>query len=245
MAFRRGFRRKPTVAWLPVLGQGDNSENYWIQSSIGVSPAGGTAGIGTTIHSLLPDYPAESVQNAQVESLADYQQSGYRLRRVVGKFYCALTNSVGTEGVTIYPEAALVAAGLIVLRVDSTNGAPLQAATPLNYSPLARDNVRDPWIWRRTWLLGNDFADGGQVHTAMGLFPYANTDFGSAWDGPHIDQRTARRVSAEERLFLVVSTVYPGGGITPNTAGNVRYVYEARYLTSPLRVMGNRRNASR
>lgn len=239
----RGFRRrKPQVAWLPVLGQGQDSSFSYIASSMGIAASGV---VSTSIHSLVPDYPAESVQTVQAESLADYQESGYRLRRVVGKFFCSMDNSIGVEGVTIYPEGALIAAGLIVLKVDSTNGAPLMAATPSHYSPLARDNVRDPWIWRRTWVLGNDFADGGQVHTGVGLFPYTNADYGSAWDGPHIDQKTARRVSAEERLFLVVSNSALQNGLAPNTAGVLRYAYEARYLTSPLRVMGNRRNASR
>lgn len=242
MAFRRGFRRrKPTVAWLPLLGQGANSGDSFITSSIGVN----TSTIATTIHSLLPDYPAESVQNVQVESLADYQASGYRLHRVVGKFFACMDQRQSVDQ-TIYPAWALLAAGLMVLRVDATNGAPLQAATPLNYSPLNRDNTRDPWIWRRSWLLSDSFANiGANIDIGTQEFPRTNAEYGSAWDGPHIDQKTNRRVSAEERLFLIVSTVWPNNGVQPTQAGQIRYVYEARYLSSPMRVMGNRRNASR
>jgi len=241
MAFR-GRRRRAAVAWLPVLGQNDGSTDSWIEGSITVQNTVGAAGISTTLHALTVDYPAEAVQTAQVESLSDYQGSGYRLRRIVGKFYCAMDPDVG-DAQTVFPQGALVAAGLIVLRVDSSTGAPLQAATPGVYSPLARDNVRDPWIWRRTWVLSDPF--GSQpVTVATALWPQANSEYGSAWDGPHIDQKTARRISSEERLILAISTV-PLRGITPTTAGRVRYTYEARYLTSPLRVMGNRRNASR
>lgn len=235
-------RRKPAVAWLPLIGQGDQSGFSYIASTIGVATGGA---LSTTIHSLVTDVPAEAAQTVQVQSLADYQESGYRLRRIVGKLYCSYEQSVGTEGVTIYPEACLVGAGLIILRVDPTNGAPLMAATPSYYSPLALNNTRDPWIWRRTWLLSNDFADEGVVRSAMEEFPRTNAEYGSAYDGPHIDQKTARRVSTEERLFLIVSTSAPQNGLVDNTAGLLRYVYEARYLSSPLRVMGNRRNASR
>jgi len=245
VAIRRSFRRrKPTVAWLPVLGQGSGSTNLWLEGLITVLPGGGATNISTTIHALVVDYPAEAVQTAQVETLADYQGSGYRLRRIVGKFNCGLDQPVG-DGQTSYPNAVLVGAGLIVLRVDSATGAPLRAATPGDYSPLARDNVRDPWIWRRTWLLGADLASTPTT-TAGGFFPETNSYYGSAADGPHIDQKTARRIGAEERLILAVSTVYlnelSGAATTANT---VRYCYEARYLTSPLRVNGNKRNASR
>lgn len=240
MAFRR--RKRPAVAWLPVLGQGEQSARSYVASSTGVLTGGA---ISTTIHALLPDYPAEAAANVQVQSLADYEESGYRLRRIVGKFFVAYDQDLGVDGVTVYPESVLVAAAFIVLKVEPSTGAPLQAATPLNYSPLLKENVRDPWIWRRTWLLSDSFANGGQVETGMSEFPRTNAEYGSAFDGPHIDARTARRVSAEERLFLVVSTQTPGNQLTDNTAGRIRYVMEARYLTSPLRVMGNRRNASR
>lgn len=241
MAFR-GKRRRPSVAWLPLLGQGGQSSFSFIATTMGVDP---TFALSTSIHSLVPDYPAEAGVATQLQSLADFQESGYRLRRIVGKFNVATDQRLGVEGVTIYPEIVLVGAGLIILRVDPINGAPLMAATPGYYSPLAINNARDPWIWRRTWVLSNDLADGGVVNTAASEFPRANAEYGSAWDGPHIDQKTARRVSAEERLFLVVSNQVPDIGITPNTASTIRYVYEARYLTSPLRVMGNKRNASR
>lgn len=235
-------KRKPTVAWLPLLGQGQGSNRSYIADGLAIAFNGD---IVTAVHSLVPDYPAESVQNVQVESLADYQESGYRLRRVVGKIYVAANQYVG-DGQNTYPTNALVGAGLIVLRVDATTGAPLRAATPSYYSPLDRDNTRDPWIWRRTWLVSNSFAVPPGVSVSGNLeFPRTNAEYGSAWDGPHIDQKTARKVSAEERLFLVISTQWPQFGTPGTQDGGVVYTYEARYLTSPLRVMGNRHNASR
>lgn len=244
MAFRRGFRRKPKINWLPTLGQGANSANLVLVGSLGVDPAGA---LSTAVHALIPDYPAEAlVFGGAPQSLADFQSSGYRLRRVVGKFNCASAQNQGDGQVTIYPPITMVAAGLIVLRVDDQTGAPLRAVTPIDYSPLGLENVRDPWIWRRTWCVSNSFAFGNATAAPEVEFPRTNAEYGSAWDGPHIDQKTARRVALEERLFLVVSTQNverdPKAAVT---AGLVYYNYEARYVTSPLVVSGNRRNASR
>lgn len=243
MAFRRGFRRrKPTVNWLPTLGQGDNSANLVIIGALGVDPTGV---ISTTVHSLIPDYPAEAITGTTPQTLADFQGSGYRLRRIVGKFNCASSQNLGGDP-TIYVPSTMVCAGLIILRVDDNTGAPLRSVTPSDYSPLGLENVRDPWIWRRSWTLSNSFAFGGTTNAAEVEFPRTNAEYGSAWDGPHIDQKTARRVGLEERLFLVISTQnVERSPRAANTAGLIYYNYEARYVSSPLRVSGNKRNASR
>lgn len=233
--------------WLPNTGHQATGADQFIVGSNAVGPTFGAGGLNTTINSLTLDYPADAVRAGAVQplSLSDYQGSGYRLRRVVGKFFCGIDQDVGDGQGNSYPEAALVAAGLIVLRVDSTTGAPLNA-TANDYSPLNLDNVQDPWIWRRTWMLSNfqGFAGGGGAHTAYSYYPITNAEYGSVKDGPHLDQKTARRVSDEERLFLVVSTVYPSG-LAADVAGTVRWVFDYRILASPLRSMGNRRNASR
>lgn len=240
-------RRKPGVMWLPNIGQGVAADTSFISASNDVGPVAGAAGDNTTINALTVDYPADAVrQAAELTNLADYQGSGYRLRRIVGKFFCGIDQDIGDGQATTYPEAALVTAGLIILRVDGNSGAPLNAV-PSEYSTLGLNNVQDPWIWRRTWILSNfqGFDGGGGAHTAWSYYPITNAEYGSVKDGPHVDQKTARRVSDEERLFLIVSTQVPTNGLTANTAGQVRWSFEYRILASPLRVMGNRRNASR
>lgn len=240
-------RRKPAVMWLPNASHNVTNDQGWIESSNNVGPTAGPGGINTVIQSLTLDYPADAVRAGagQPLTLADWQGSGYRLRRIVGKFFCGIDQDVGNGQATTYPEAALVGAGLIILRVDSTSGAPLNA-TANDYSPLDLEAAQDPWIWRRTWLLSNfqGYAGGGGAHTAYGYYPYTNAEYGSVKDGPHVDQKTARRVSDEERLFLVVSTAAVNS-LAANTAGTVRWLFEYRLLASPLKLMGNRRNASR
>lgn len=89
-------------------------------------------------------------------------------------------------------------------------------------------------------MLENSFANDTTLLTD---WPRSTSDYGSVYDGPHIDQKTARRISKEERLFFILSGVNVGNAAT--TAGAVRLVLDYRLLASPLRVMGNRRNASR
>lgn len=230
-------RRKPAVAWLPHVTHNEQAQQVgWWSSSITVAAAANT--ITTSIFSLVPDYPAEAVRaTGALPSLADFEESGYRLRRIVGKCFASALQTV-TSGADSRPENILVGAGFMVLRVEESTGAPL-VATANHYSPLDNDATRDPWIWRRTWMLENSFSN----QSSDTDWPRSTPEYGSVYDGPHIDAKTARRISAEERLFFIVSTVNVGD--TATIAGSVFVVLDYRVLASPLKVMGNRRNASR
>lgn len=248
MAFRRGQRRRrPRVLWLPnevAQGEGLPRVNYWA-SNINVLPALGA--INTTILTLTVDYPAEAVQAAgpQPPSVADYTRSGYRLERLVGKFHAGMRQQIGDGQAVIYPSVAVLALGFIVLRVDELTGAPLRAATPDQYSPLVDDNERDPFIWRRTWVLVDDLGSGTTTNAQNGLAnaPRSTDAYGSALDGPHIDTQTRRIIRDEERLFAVVSTANLSFqvGSAPNT---IDFILDYRLLVTP-KNMGNRNNASR
>lgn len=235
-------RRRTGVSWLPHIGQGAASLQQWLTGTISAPAAVGTAGIVTTIHALIPDFPAEAVATAQPQTLADYTQSGYRLRRIVGKFFAARDQQVPTgQPPQIPPLWTLLGVGFIILRVDSGTGSPL-AASAGNYSPLLLGNERDPWIWRRTWMLSNRFADPTAASAEL-EFPSCTPDYGSIQDGPHIDAKSVRRVGPEERLFMVVSTAHPGD-VATDVDGYIRYTLDYRVLGNPIK-MTNRRNASR
>lgn len=241
MAFRR--RRKRIVAWLPTAAP-DNSEfRSWWSGALTVPAASNTIA-NTVVIAMLPDYPAEAVRVAgALPSISDYEGSGYSLRRIVGKLTLGTDQLLGVSQGVSYPDGILVGAGIIVLKVLSDTGAPLRFATPDDYSPLELDNLRDPWIWRRTWCLSNPFGFNPTKVYGYNQFPTANTDFGSVSDGPHIDIKTRRTVKAEERLFICMTATNLGDA-SSNTGG-VRFVLEYRALATPLRIMGNRRNASR
>lgn len=240
MAFRRK-RRRATVNWLPPIGEEDRSVVAFAHD--GVATGAFDTDLITSLHYVTRDLPAETLAGLNPQSLSDYEQSGYRLQRVVGKFCVGSARYEDQQ--TPQVACVAVAMGLIILKVSTTNGlALLAAANPGNYSPLRTSNQRDPWIWRRTWFLSNDLGQDWNApdNSGWATFPLNNADFGSVMDGPHVDTTVRRRVGPEERLVMVVSSA----PIFPTTSGSwhLRFAYDLRLLATPLR-MTNRRNASR
>lgn len=175
------------------------------------------------------------------ESLADLEDSGYRLRRIVGKLFFLMNQdpaAVDGDATSIK-----VTAGFIIRRMnpDGTSQAALNA-NGQDISPTNLDNITDPWIWRRSWIFSNRVTNNQFTND---IFPGTNVDgYGSALDGPHVDAKTARTVGPEERLFLSVSSE----GLNGNAQGQPALFLmfgDLRVLASMRTTVGNRRNASR
>jgi len=234
-------RNKPRVVWLPStdvnsLGVDPNSNNVFQTFAVDVVGQAGAFAVGEIPITIDQSIDAQD----PTQSLSDLENSGYRLRRIVGKIFVEQLQG----GEDNAPSQVLVCAGLIIRREDSTTGASLAFATgqAALIDPAQIENSGDPWIWRRTWLLTDQTAaDPGDV---AGL--QANYIFGSGGvaDGPHVDQKTARLVGPEERLFLNVSSTIVKGGNGQLTA-STRVITDLRVLASMRTSSGNRRNASR
>jgi len=175
---------------------------------------------------------------AETSSLSDIENSGYRLRRIVGKIFVLIGQTADSPSAS--PCLYGVTAGLIIRRTDPGTGGSLAANVgPEEISPNDIENSMDPWIWRRSWILGDN------------LTPPANNaqtqNFGNAYqgalDGPHVDQKTARIVGPEERLVLDISTTVIIAG-SPE-CGDTLVLTDLRVLGSMRTSSGNRRNASR
>lgn len=246
-------RRKPRVVWLPnteANGFGTTDTIY----NAGNFVIAGSAGDGTMLpgDSGAVEFPVitDGIQSDPLQptsSLADIESSGYRLRRIVGKIYVFHDVSL------VAPAFTFVTAGLIIRRVDPTTGgsyaATADAVQPFpNIHPGFTTNQGDPWIWRRTWLLGR--RPPGFVDATAALQDSAPCrNFGDAYpggiaEGPHVDQKTARVVGPEERLFLDVgATIFTSSNLA--TTVNIGVAFELRALASMRVSSGNRRNASR
>lgn len=231
--------RKAAVVWLP--NDGGNTlqagTNVFKQFQLDIP---GPPSIGVTgIIPLTVDFPAAL---GTQDTLSDYEGSAYRLRRIVGK--CFVTAEQDAEPPTGSPSGCIVTAGFIVLRVDP-NGSPLAGlAAFASYSPQLLDSERDPWIWRRSWILSNGSLQlTGGATGFNATFPFTNTEYGSVADGPHIDAKTARAVKDEERLFFVASGIALDGA--QGTSIAARVILDYRLLASMYKASGNRRNASR
>lgn len=239
-------RRKPRVVWLPPTNA----------NSLG---AAATSGIqifsldvaGTTGDFVVANIPlvidGQGDELAPENTLSDIENSGYRLRRVVGKVFCQQRQQLGQLDPGQAPFQVLVTAGLIVRRVNQVTGLPLVAfdASGALSAPQEIRNFGDPWIWRRSWLLNDNSIEGSTEQLPVGPMTNFGNSYGSVADGPHVDQKTARIVSQEERLFLCMQSTIIEPGSLPDVTASTLVLTDLRVLGSMRTSSGNRRNASR
>lgn len=273
MAFRRR-RRKQRVQWFPPLGVdftvGDTNFNVGFDTFEVQVRADGTE--NQLELPLTFDFGTEEILNfasvnIPTQTLSDLQGAGWRLRRAVGKVFACyqpggFADNVFT-GINDAPPACIFAAGLMVRRVSGA-----ASNTGGNVTLFGRDDYTDPWIWRRAWILGQDakwtkfgpfgdaaplnfserpigrFAFGDQASFAQ--FPNTTAKYAGLHDGSHLDAKTNRVISTDERLFMHLSTkalpIQPQAGYVTN--GSVKGVFDLRLLGGLTRVT-NKRNASR
>lgn len=258
MAFKR--RRKPRVVWLPVLGTNystDSEDESWGNGIASTLTVPNTGKIVTDVQAVTFDYSDEASQeNNIVERSLHTLVSGnsYRLRRIVGKFAAGAVFE--NNSLAIIPTME-VCAGFIINRTDPSGNILLTGALEEEAGPLAQDAAEDPWIWRRKWVLTafprqaswtvTSVANLVSLNAVLGgqaMFPQTNAQYGSVADGPHIDQKTARIIAAQERLFFWVQARLTNPGATVNN-GTLLWSLDARLLASLRMNQGNRRNASR
>lgn len=245
--FRR--RRKPKVVWLPNFGAGfADPQVRQVAGVNGFTFAIQTNGtqVVTAAQSLTFDFDAEQFLAANVlPSLSDFEGKGYRLRRIVGKCFAGADHIQPPQGQTKAP-AVLFGAGFIVLRTNPENGQPTAAVNSNAVTPIGVDSTDDPWIWRRVWTFSTGApGDNSATDNAFGQQVGANSVYGSVADGPHIDQKTARVIKRDERLFFVISIRQLPLLTNYNNDTLVTGYLDYRLLASMRLDSGNRRNASR
>lgn len=258
MAFRR--RRKPRVIWLPQPGTLTSSaqglapepEGHWAGINFN-SVVDGNADPVTFAAPMVIDNPSSTSTGTfaswQASGLQEKQEFGYRLRRIVGDLQVAFAAAPEDTQATVPLCGALVEVGIIVRRVDA-DGQP--AVDGVDQDVGSIQNNSDPWVWRRNWYLSS----GSTVTPAAGaashaywmsqFYPISNWGYGNSRQ--QVDQKTARRVGPEERLFLNVTT-WPmpmaRSDITFNGKGILEVTFDYRVLATLAINSGNRRNASR
>lgn len=251
MAFR-SKRRKPRVVWLPqwtedrigtsvVTNGNQNSPGYY-----SIPYVGGLGNRSDAVFPVVLDYQSSvGISAPGVENLSDLYNSSYRLRRIVGQLHVShVQTAIGAGPFEDNPTAALVTVGFIVLRVNPESQEPLDAAAS-RYSLQSLDNTRDPWIWRRSWMLADrTLWAANQLGGSAGAYLAYSGEFGDVRSGPHVDAKTARVISTEERLFMVV-TIIAQNGAGPGFGAYIDIVTDLRFLASLRSNVGNRGNSSR
>lgn len=231
----RKTRRKFT--WFPVIG-GDTEDGDGIELSTATRtvPVTESGSVQTDVIPLIPDEPSEVP--AQGDHLVDYIGTSWFIKRLVGKLHLAYGQHGGAAAIPgnfLIPPAVIVTAGFFVARVDaSETSVPIGDNNNLNsdYSPLALATQREPWIWRRSWCLGNNIATvTGGIAPPLGMFYPATNASRSVLDGPHIDAKTARRSQNDERLWFAISTwMIPTQGVQVENTGTLLYTLDLRVL---------------
>lgn len=247
-------RRKPKVVWLPNTNAFTTSEDNtgaWSIASVNITGItnGGSGDPPSLIEVPIVQDGVQSDPLATNSSLADIENSGYRLRRIVGKLYIFMAQTQDLLAEDIWG----VTAGFMVRRVDPATGGSLAVLAGDDViDPANIRNNGDPWIWQRSWLLSNyttpppavAATDGVAVflHHTQGGANYGKAYPGGNLEGPHVNQKTARIVGPEERLFLDVSATPI---LTSGIDTSLVLIYNFRVLASMRSNIGNRRNASR
>lgn len=236
----RRFQRRSRGTWLPTLGTQLVSENELFLSGYGGAIGNPDPYIGppmaTDVFPLTTDEPLDGDDIGNTTRMSEVIGNEYFLDRVVGKFFASYTPSIA-NGASIGP--ILVCAGMFVARVSEANkqvpvGLTNSLTASEEYGPLEWDNIREPWLWRRTWCLGTHGSGGiAGAPGNSGCFPQSTAQYGSVADGPHIDAKTKRRVGQDDRLFLAVSTAYAPLLLDETegpveTAGTVAYYLDYR-----------------
>lgn len=249
----RRRRRRTKYTWFPNLGAAavlegvDDFPQLKFQLSLANSGA-----VATAISPITHDAPHEGNSLSQDETLVTVLGNEYVVKRIVGKLLLSCQQPEDDVPTAVFPKTALVAAGFFVARANDANSGggfttPIGSATSAesndNYSPLSLETVREPYMFRRVWMLSTGRAtpptsspslpfsagarDNAVVSTAgfQGVgAPQFNGMYGSVLDGPHFDVKSARRIRQDERLWFVVSARVMDNEWTttsvPNTEGS-------------------------
>lgn len=253
--FRRR-RKRSRGTWFPITGAGyvfnENNFNTWnAQGFLNFASANDAELIG--LGPLVWDAPLreDNITPGDPDTghqLVDFVGNEYVLQRIVGESFINLETS-GTE-VPTGPEAVQVTLAFFVARSGDFNDTasedkPIGAAGATEaelYGPDHLATAREPWIWRRKWILGN-LAQPGTTIANAGIFPPTNVAYGGGVaDGGHIDSKVKRRIGNDDRLWYVISAKpYPLGDnwtLTTATTFGVRYALDLRIFGSLRRARG-------
>lgn len=201
-------RRRSQGTWLPTIGNAvgqELTENdvTGVDSDVDVEDNGLLV---TRLFQLTLDQPQEEATTST--PLSDVIGSEYFLKRIVGKLFAAIDDPSATP--SPFFTKILVGAGFFVARAEAAEpdvpigaGVGTAADVAKNYSPLETRTQREPWIWRRTWILQS--RPLGISENPM--FPRSTAGYNSVLDGPHIDAKTKRRISNDDRLWFAISAV--------------------------------------
>lgn len=234
-------RRRRKFTWLPTIGttgvdEGSPANSAQIADVLVRSQAGFLGIPDSVVFPIINDFPQEPYgvnQGSTEEGIGEIIGNEYIIERIVGEIFLGYTSPNGTSG----NATALVTCGIFIARADASQAAQPIGLSANNYSPQALENIREPWMFYRTWLLAGQIVQSGNPFTFNSGFNQGRTNFGinaggSMYEGPHVDIKSVRRVRQDERCYLTVSAqgYNPLGERTTTNDGLLEIVVNLRAL---------------
>lgn len=239
-------KRRTKYTWLPAIGMDLQVTGAPEDIVAGIQFAQTVSSAGDSTVDIFPvttDTPVALAGATTTDNMSEIMANDYFIRRIVGKLHASMRQKRNASGDPSSPQACLFGCGFFIARAADGGGTqqqPIGAATPAerrtNYSPLGLDTIREPWIWRRTWVLQNPaqslISQANNVTSDsfdFAGFPTSTGGYGSVMDGPHIDAKTLRRVTNDDRLwFAFANFALPVG--TTDQDGQVNGYLDMRLL---------------
>jgi len=236
---RRKFSWLPTQGLLGAAGGVAQVEHVsWDGFIVPASPAGTTF---VDIRDVTFDVPADlAIPSTSTQTpMADFLRSGYMLRRVCGNVFVDLSNESAVGGDDL--SAVAVTYAMFVARADENvdNTLPIGAGTLAeaiqNYGPQNGDNVREPFIFVKNWILGNNSLFAARPTSGAVRYPQTNAGYPGGMEGTFLDQKTLRRIDGDNRLWHCVQTRgFPLGQIHTTGNINISVSTQLRFLGRPV-----------
>jgi len=237
-------RRKKRFYWLPVQGingstgsgvpLGESFAGDFFTSAVQVG-----GGVDVLIRDITFDAPIGTDQTAEItqqSGMERFLRSAYLLRRVVGHIFVECNDlSPGADDpgglmVTYFMCVARTEAGDFTLPAGGTTAAERR----VNFNPQQVDNIREPYLFQRTWVLGNPTRRAAAPSSAAVQYPHTNAGYGSAREGTHVDCRTLRRIDGDNRLWHGIAfRTYPIGAVSTTGGMTVQCTTFLRLLGRP------------
>lgn len=208
--FRRFRRNRTKATWFPILGNTyDSEDGFYADASFNIGTPGVPAtlalGPSQSVYAITKDFtqiPSATAGQTDGPSLRDYVEGQtYLLQRIVGNVHLqCVSNQPSPPQPNDWPYIK-VAAAFFVARADDEDQT-IPSLSDEECDPWNADNIQNPWIWRRTWMLNNP----NTSHFGLATFDWPNVNSEYPADcGPHIDSKVKRAIRREQRLWFVLS----------------------------------------
>jgi len=203
----RRFRKRRGV-WLPTLGTnwGSGEDAFYDAAITFQSPdvadnrlAGSS---NQEVFALIPDFsflPSEGTQNRAASLHDRVAGNEWKLDRIVGGCHIQCRQTGTNEGQWPFVQ---VSAGIFVARSEEgQDGTPDLFSD--EYDPINRNNIQNPWVWRKTWILANPIGPGVRDDFPISNFSYGATDMTDC----SVNVKAKRRIRREHRLWFTYSVL--------------------------------------